>query len=976
MDRMYRGSALGFLAVSVAVVCFITNPAFARKVTLTSPPTVSSSVLVADDTTQYTVTLTASSVGGYQDITSMRVLFNYTESGGDTSKGRGYMAWGAADANINNYGGTWVFADATGGGRWAYQTSPWDSTPYITPLACAITNSGSATGATGSRTATFMFAAKPAWASNPVLNDADAWISTAASSNESNYCMLGWRDAEQEFAVVAAPCAQTAATPGPPVLSNPTVDTLDIAINPGDSETDLYAIRISPPADEPTNVNMVRAYVQADGTLGLRPVWQTKAAWATRSVTGLTSSTTYTFQVCAFNNNPETCPSAWGAGSTATTALRTHTVDCSAPGIVVNKGVHGMDAQTKVATANTTQFTLDVSHNTSMRFGGDGYMWKTCTAQWNANTDTTLKYMRHARDRNSFLQILTNTRGIGTGNGSTWVYTDQTPETLAAMAADLVYYCNVLVQNKRQGDPLAPEEQALLDSLDWGTNDKLLAPGEAPVDKVIWWEIGNEPEGPYPPPSLTPADYANRYSIMSAAMLAKDPTIKVGPGCMTADNGNAWLDAVFANPANQVDLVAYHPYGNLFGITKNNTGGYLEPTFLMRGLAQHKLQQAAKKQNIVDRLVAFNRPADTPLLLSEWNTSSWQGTYYYGLGQTVIQGLGTAEDIFTFIELGITAAQYWDRPNIPDKTGLEVPCFKVFKALQAYLPDRLTDSLVDGYFRLYTTKDSRYDRIILWAINFAETEDKSVRIQLQSLPPAVTWGSIARRTLAAHSGETSLITGSTTTELVGWTETDLTGQIDPTDFTMTFDNATLTMLIFDLDYIANAPIVLTPTSLSHTAFVGSSLPDDPITIASGGPDALNFTLATNAPWLSALPTSGVADGTGLPIAVKYNTDQLAPGTHTATITVSSDDAYNSPQVVRVTVTIEPSPMDRDVDGDIDMEDFGRFQACLSGWLVPQNDPACAWAKLSGHNYVDRQDMLRFLECMTAPALPPSPSCGD
>ena len=57
--------------------------------------------------------------------------------------------------------------------------------------------------------------------------------------------------------------------------------------------------------------------------------------------------------------------------------------------------------------------------NTSIRFGGDGYNWKTRTAQWNCSTWSTLQALREARDRNSYLQILTNTRGIGTGNGST-----------------------------------------------------------------------------------------------------------------------------------------------------------------------------------------------------------------------------------------------------------------------------------------------------------------------------------------------------------------------------------------------------------------------------------------------------------------------------------------------------------------------------------------------------------------------------
>lgn len=971
---MSRGHHL-FVDTTFAILTTVcVTPVLASKVTFSSLPSVNSSVLVADDTTQYTVTLTASSIAGSNDIRSLRVLFNITESGGDTTRGRGYMAWGTTDADITNFGGTWVFADATGGGRWAYRTDAWGGTTYITPLSCTISTGGNATGGTGTRTATFTFTVKPAWANNPLINDADAWAMTANDGpNESDYCMVGWKDGPDDLAVVAAPCTQTAATPSAPIVSNPTENTLDVAVSPADSDTDVFAIRISPPGDDPTNVNMTRGYVQGDGSLGGQPFWQTKAAWSTTTVIGLASSKLYTFRLCAFDGDAGTCPSPWGLSAEGTTALQVHAIDCAAAGTIIHKGVHGMDAQAKMFNAAAAANTLAVSYNTSMRNGGDGYNWKTRTAQWNSSTVSTLQYLRHARDRNSYLQIVTNTRGIGTGNGSTWVYTDQTPETLAALTADMVYYCNVLVQTKRQGDPLTPREQALLDSLDWGTDDKLLAPGEEMVPKVVWWEIGNEPEGPYPPPAMTPEDYANRYRIISAAMLAEDPTIKIGPGCMTANNGNAWLDAVFANPVNRVDLVVYHPYGNLYGITRNNTGGNLDASYIMRGLDVQKKAQIDAKQKIVDRLVAHNRPADTPLILSEWNTSSWQGTYYYELGQTVAQGLGTVEDIFSFIEIGIIAAQYWDQPNIPNRDGLEVPCFKVFKALQSYLPDRLIDSLVDGYFRLYTTRDSGYDRLILWAVNLSETDDTPVRVQLQNLPAPLTVASVTRKTLAAYTGETSLITRSKTTEVAGWTETDLTGQIDPADFTLTFDNATLSMLIFDLNG-NGAPMVLAPTGLTRTSSVGEPLSDDTFTVASGGPDTLDFAIEASAPWLSAAPATGSSGNTPVPIAVHYDIAGLAPGEHTATITVSSEDSYNSPQTINVRITIETVVVDYDRDGDVDIADFGHFQACYSGAATPQNDPNCQDAKLDEDGNVDEHDFAIFLGCLTGPGLPPDPNC--
>jgi len=982
------GNRSGVLNAALMLTTVV-YPAWASRISISSLPAMSSSELVADDTTPYTVTLTASGVAGYDDIRSVRVLFNRTESGSDSTRGRGYLAWGQADSDITTYvgTGTWVFADASvppgstaSPGRWAYCADAHGGTTYITPVSCLMEPAGSATGGTGTRTVTFTFTVKAAWANNPVINDADCWAMTADDGpNNSDYCKVGWVDNPEEFLVVAVPCTQTPATPSAPVVANPTASTLDVAINSADSDTDLFAIRISPPSRDPALVVMGYEYVQADGTVGSFPAWQTKAAWGTRTVIGLISGTAYGFTVRAFNNYPGTCPSVWGPAAGGTTALIERAINCAADGITINKGVHGMDAQPKMFNSTVINYNLDVSRNTSMRFGGDGYNWKTRTAQWGSNSTSTLQYLRYARDRNSCLQILTNTRGIGTGNdnetNNVWVYTDQTPETLAALAADWVYYCNVLVQTRRQGDLLTSEEQALLDSMNWGTDDKLLAPDEPPVPKVIWWEVGNEPEGPYPPPALTPEDYANRYHIISTAMLARDPTIKVGPGCMTANNGNAWLDAVFSNPANQVDLVAYHPYGNLYAITRDNTGGTLDPFYIMRGINVQKAAQIDARQKIVDRLVANNRPADTPLILSEWNTSSWQGSYYYGLGQTVAQGLGTAEDVFSFIEMGILAAQYWDQPNIPNKVGVEVPCFKVFKALQTYLPDRLLDSLVDGPFRLYTTRDSRYRNLILWAINLSETDDRQVRIGLQGLPAPVTIASITERTLAAYSGDTSLVTRSYNTEVVGWTETDLTGQIESSDFTMTFDNATLTMLIFDLD-TPDAPIVLSPTSFTHTAYVATGLADDTFTVASGGADTLNYTIETDVPWLGVEPASGSSSGQADPITVTYHLAELAPGQHTGTITISSNEAYNSPRAVTVQLTIETVEADFDRDGDVDQKDFGHLQACLSGPAIPQQDPGCLDARLDLGEDVDAADFVLLYRCLSGPGVPVDPNCAD
>ena len=66
--------------------------------------------------------------------------------------------------------------------------------------------------------------------------------------------------------------------------------------------------------------------------------------------------------------------------------------------------------------------------------------------------------------------------------------------------------------------------------------------------------------------------------------------------------------------------------------------------------------------------------------------------------------------------------------------------------------------------------------------------------------------------------------------------------------------------------------------------------------------------------------------------------------------------------------------DWDGDEDVDQEDFGRFQACLSGSGVPQTDPACAPALLNNDTDVDQTDMAIFLRCFTAPTEPADVNC--
>jgi hypothetical protein len=67
-------------------------------------------------------------------------------------------------------------------------------------------------------------------------------------------------------------------------------------------------------------------------------------------------------------------------------------------------------------------------------------------------------------------------------------------------------------------------------------------------------------------------------------------------------------------------------------------------------------------------------------------------------------------------------------------------------------------------------------------------------------------------------------------------------------------------------------------------------------------------------------------------------------------------------------------MDR--DGDVDQSDFGRFQACMSGPGVEQDDPACEFALLDDDADVDIDDLGILQDCMSGSNVPADPHCGD
>jgi hypothetical protein len=67
--------------------------------------------------------------------------------------------------------------------------------------------------------------------------------------------------------------------------------------------------------------------------------------------------------------------------------------------------------------------------------------------------------------------------------------------------------------------------------------------------------------------------------------------------------------------------------------------------------------------------------------------------------------------------------------------------------------------------------------------------------------------------------------------------------------------------------------------------------------------------------------------------------------------------------------------DFDEDNDVDQEDFGRFQKCLSGDGV-NYEQGCAPADLDSDEDVDQGDYILFRQCHFGPNVPVPAGCLD
>jgi hypothetical protein len=106
---------------------------------------------------------------------------------------------------------------------------------------------------------------------------------------------------------------------------------------------------------------------------------------------------------------------------------------------------------------------------------------------------------------------------------------------------------------------------------------------------------------------------------------------------------------------------------------------------------------------------------------------------------------------------------------------------------------------------------------------------------------------------------------------------------------------------------APTPVIgLSAGAVERTVQFGQSLPNDVLRVRNTGEGLLNFSVTKDVPWLTVSPVNGSSAGPERPLSLAYNTATLPVGDYEGVVQISSLNAVNSPQNVRLKLHVIPA----------------------------------------------------------------------
>jgi len=121
-----------------------------------------------------------------------------------------------------------------------------------------------------------------------------------------------------------------------------------------------------------------------------------------------------------------------------------------------------------------------------------------------------------------------------------------------------------------------------------------------------------------------------------------------------------------------------------------------------------------------------------------------------------------------------------------------------------------------------------------------------------------------------------------------------------------------------------------------------------------------------------LSNSGHIWGTNESILFIFNLVTEDAGQYRCIVTGNCGNATSNEATLTVGTTV--NPVDYDLDGDVDMADFGEFQICLSA--SGEIPTGCDGSDLNNDDAVDALDLSLFLQCLSGADIPSDPNCAN